>query len=232
MAEDKTASASGGLKFGKHLQLSQAQKMILIAAAVGIFVVVFTIVAAKSLMGQHSYQAKVIEAKKTALSQLKDNVKSASSLVKSYNDFETQHINALGGTSDGTGPQDGDNATLILEALPPKYDFPALASSLEKIILGQNMSIQSITGEDDQATQQDNTSSSSPKPVEMPFSVTAQGQYQDVQSMISVFEHSIRPFQIQTIELKGDQGNMTVNLTAQTYYQPAKNFKIIKRAVR
>lgn len=233
MAGAKAArDSSGGLKFGKHLQLSQAQTATIVAAAIGIFVVVFTIFVGKTLVSQHSYQSKVINEKQTALNQLTSNEKAAEGLVKSYKQFESQPVNAIGGTPSGTGPQDGDNATLILEALPTKYDFPALTSSLEKIITGQNMTIQSIAGQDEQTEQQNNTTSSDPQPVDMPFSVGAEGSYQQVQSLVGVFEHSIRPFQIQTIELKGDQGDMTVNITAQTFYQPAKNFNIKKETVK
>jgi hypothetical protein len=61
----------------------------------------------------------------------------------------------------------------------------------------------------------------------MPFQLAVTGKYSQIQQLISEFEHSIRPFQIQTLSLSGDQDNLTLTMTAQTFYQPAKtlNFK-------
>lgn len=227
-----TNAKEGVQQMGKHLQLSRAQTVTFAAAAVAVFVVVFTIVAAKSLVGQSSFQSKVISAKKSALAQLAADQPAAKQLDNSYNTFMSSPQNLLGGSPSGTGPQDGDNATLVLQALPTKYDFPALASSLEKLITGQSMTIQSISGQDDELNQQSNTSSASPQTVPMPFSISASGSYAQVQSLVGQFEHSIRPFQIQTLELKGDQGNMTVSFTAQTYYQPAKSFAVRSKTIQ
>lgn len=231
MTKQSTVS-NGGIQIGKHLQLSKAQTVTFIAAAVGVFILVFTLVAAKSLVGQSRFQGRVIDAKQTALDQLKVNQKNAAQLNKAYQSFVSTSQNAIGGNPDGNGPQDGNNARLVLQALPTKYDFPALASSLEKIITSQNMAIKAISGQDDQINQEGNTSSANPEPVEMPFSVSATGDYGQVQSLVGQFEHSIRPFQIQALELKGDQDNLTVSITAQTYYQPSKNFKIESKVVK
>lgn len=229
----KNSSASAGVQqFSKHLQLSRAQTITVAAAGIAVFVLVFTIVAAKSLMGQSSFQSNVISAKKAALAQLAADQPAAKQLASSYQSFANQPLNMIGGSPSGTGPQDGSNPKLVIDALPIKYDFPALTSSLEKIISGQSMTIQSISGQDDQIAQQSNTSSPSPQPVAMPFSISASGSYSQVQSLVGQFEHSIRPFQIQTLELKGDQGNMTISFNAQTYYQPAKNFAVRSKNIQ
>lgn len=226
------AATNGQVNIGKHLQLSKAQTTTFVVTAVAVFLVVFTFVAAKSLLSQSSFQGKVIDGKQKALDQLKSNQKTAKQLADSYQAFVGTTQNAIGGDPNGSGPQDGNNAKLVMDALPGKYDFPALTSSLEKIISGQSMSIKSIAGQDDQINQQDNTSSATPKPVNMPFSITASGNYGQVQSLVGQFEHSIRPFQIQTLDIKGDQSNLTVSITAQTYYQPSKNFNIKTEVVK
>lgn len=227
MAEAKTS----GIQVGKHLQLSKAQTVTFVAAGVAVFLIVFTLVAAKSLIGQGNYQRKVISAKQIALDQLKTNQTNANQLVSSYKTFLDSPENLIGGAPSGNGPTDGSNPKLVLDALPTQYDFPALTSSLEKIIDGQNMNIKGITGQDDQVAQQSNISSASPLPVEMPFSVTAEGSYTQVQSLVGQFEHSIRPFQILTADFKGDQNDMTVTLSAQTYYQPGKNFQVRTKVI-
>jgi len=152
--------------------------------------------------------------------------------VNSYQAFVGTSQNVLGGNPTGTGNQDGDNARLVLDALPSKYDFPALATTLEKIITSQNLQIQSIGGTDDEVLQQGNQSSDTPQPSAMPFQFEVSGQYSSLQSLVGIFEHSIRPFQVQTMEFSGDESNMTLSMSAQTFYQPEKNLNIKTEVVK
>jgi len=62
--------------------------------------------------------------------------------------------------------------------------------------------------------------------------VQVNGSYASIQALVDVFLKSIRPFQIQTIELSGDEGNMTATIDAQTYYQPEKTLKIKDEVVQ
>ncbi len=225
-------SQAANIQIGKHLQLSRAQTVTFSSIAIAVFVVVFTIFAAKSLISEGSFQHQVINAKHAALNQLQVNQTNVSKLANAYKAFISTPQNMLGGSPTGTGPQDGSNAQLVLQALPSKYDFPALTSSIEKLITGQNMTIQSISGSDDQVNQQSNNTSASPQPVAMPFSATAEGNYAQAQALIGQFQHSIRPFQIMTLEFQGDQSDMTVSITAQTYYQPGKNFAVGHKEIK
>ena len=145
----------------KHVQIDKANSRMVAIVAMAAFVVVFSLVASRALLGQRSYQARVIAGKQKAVKQLKDNITSVDSLVKSYSVFVSSSTNVLGGNSTGTGAQDGDNAKLVLDALPSQYDFPALATSLEKILTSKNYKINSITGTDDEIKQQNKTK---PKP--------------------------------------------------------------------
>jgi hypothetical protein len=200
--------------------------------SIAVFVLIFCAVAAKTLTGQASYQNRVISAKRTAVNQLKDDIAATSDLKVSYKAFTSTTQNVLGGNPDGTGPQDGDNAKIILDALPSSYDFPALATSLEKLLTSQNVQITSIAGTDDEVNQNTNTSSAAPQPVPMPFDISVSGSYDGVQGVVNTFEHSIRPFQIQTMDISGDQSSLTLDLTAQTFYQPAKALNITTKVVK
>jgi len=203
-----------------------------IATTAAAFVLVFALVSGKSLIGQMAYQNRVISHKKTALTQLKADLEARDSLQRSYNSFVAENPNSIGGNPDGTGEEDGDNATLILDALPSYYDFPALTTSLEKITSGQSMSILGITGIDQEATEGANQSSPTPQAVAMPFEVEVSGSYQSVQTLTDVFQKSIRPFQIQTMQLSGDEGSMTADINAQTFYQPGKSLNIKSEVVK
>ena len=218
--------------FTKRALIGKANSSMVIATTAAAFVLVFALVAGKSLISQMSYQNRVISAKKTALKQLKSDLEARDSLQGSYNSFVAENPNILAGDPAGEGDQDGDNATLILDSLPSAYDFPALTTSLEKIITGQNLSIQGITGTDQEATEGANQSSPNPQPVPMPFQVDVAGSYQSVQSLTDVFQRSIRPFQIQTLELSGDEGAMKASFGAQTFYQPGKTLNIKQEEVK
>lgn len=218
------------VSFTKRSLITKANSTIVAATAVAAFVVVFTLFAGKTLASQAAYQNRVISAKKKALSQLKSDLSARDSLVNSYQAFVDTSQNVLGGNPNGTGDQDGDNAKIVLDALPSKYDFPALATSLEKVISSQGLQILGITGTDQELSQ--DQSSATPQPIAMPFQIQVSGSYQSIQSLVSTMERSIRPFQIQTVELSGDQGSMTATISAQTFYQPEKSLQIGSKVVK
>ena len=83
---------------------------------------------------QAAYQNRVINAKREANGQLQNNLTASKALVKIIPEgfLNTPKI-LQGATTAGSGDRDGDNGKIILDALPSQYDFPALATSLEKI---------------------------------------------------------------------------------------------------
>jgi hypothetical protein len=179
-----------------------------------------------------SYQNRVIGTKKTALKQLRSDLEARDSLQQSYKAFIGESPNVLGGDPKGLGDKDGDNSKLVLDALPSKYDFPALTTSLEKVITGQNLKIVNISGTDQEADQATKQTSPDPQPVAMPFQTQVSGPYTSIQSLVGVFLRSIRPFQIQTLELSGDESSMSATITAQTFYQPEKSLEIKQEVVK
>ena len=195
------------------------------------FVVVFSLVASKTLLGQRSYQKRVINQKNIAVKQLQENISTTRDLVNSYKNFNNTPENVLGGNPKGSGEKDGDNAKIILDALPSKYDFPALATSLEKILTKQNYKIESIVGTDDEINQQD-TSSPNPQPVEIPFQITVSASYSSMKNLMRTLQNSIRPIQIQTIEFSGQDNDLRVTINAKTFYQPGKNLNITTKDVK
>jgi len=223
---------SGRQPSAKRIQIDKSQSTMLIAAGAAAFVLVLMIVGGKSIIGQIAYQNRVIHAKKEAVNTLRDNVQAASNLTEAYKTFVNgSSQNILGGNPKGTAPSDGDNAKIVLDALPSKYDFPALTASLEKLASGTSMTIENITGNDDEVAQ---TGQASPKPeaVPMPFQMTSSGSYDAVRDLVNVFGASIRPFQIQKMQLTGDQAKMTIKVDAQTFYQPTRNFDMTKKVIK
>lgn len=218
--------------FTKRSLINKANSTIVVATAVAAFVLVFALVAGKSLLSQMSYQNKVIGVKKEALKQLQADLAARDSLETAYKAFVGSDPNVLGGNPAGKEDKDGDNSKLILDALPSKYDFPALTTSLEKVIVGQNLSILGISGTDQEADETVQQTSTSPAPIPMPFQVQVSGSYTAIQNLVDVLLRSIRPFQVLTMELSGDESSMTAVIDAQTYYQPEKSLEIKQEVVK
>ncbi len=222
-----------GIPSAKRLMIDKANSAVVIGTSAATFIVVFCLVASWMLVGQLSYQNRVIDKKKVALVQLKTDITSVNSLVSSYHTFASAPLNILGGANDKSSGVDTTNPTIVLDALPSKYDFPALATSLEKILTTNNVSIQSITGSDDEAAQASTQSSSTPQPVEMPFTITGKGDYDSIKNLINALQLSIRPINVQSVDLaaSSDSG-LTFTIDAKTYYQPEKSLSIKKEVVK
>jgi hypothetical protein len=217
----------------KRLAITHANAQMVAIVGIASFVTVFCLIASKAVFSQNRYQAHVISAKEKAHHQLEDNLETYNKLATAYKAFDSASTNVIGGIKDGSGQNDGPNSKIILDALPSSYDFPALTSSIEKILGDSGLKVTSITGTDDQLNQQNNTSSPNPQPVSMPFSFTVtDANYASVSKLIDKLQHSIRPMQIDSIDVSGGINDMTVTVDAHTYFQPAKNVTITKKVVK
>lgn len=214
----------------KRVQIDKTQAMMLGLVVAASVITMFALVASKTLFVQANYLNKVASKKEKAVTQLKNNKDAVTSLVKSYQSFASQDPNLIGGKNSGSEERDGDNGRLVLDALPSKYDFPALATSLEKLLNGY--SINSITGNDDVASQVAPLTAKASIPVAMPFIIDVSSDYVGIQKLSTAFEKSIRPFQIQGIKLNGSNAILQATITAQTYYQPEKNLKVGSEVVK
>ncbi len=215
---------------GKRLQINKANTTMVVVVAVASFVTMFSLVAAKALWDQRSFQARVITEKEAARTQLQTNVAAVDSLVNSYKAFVGTSENVIGGSSSGKGDRDGDNAKIVLDALPSKYDFPALATSLEKILKSGDYTIGSITGTDDEVNQQATQLTSTT--VEIPFQISASGSYASMQKLVGSLESSIRPFSVSKISFTGSDKDLQAQIDAKTYYLPEKTLRITTKEVK
>lgn len=225
---------------GKRALINQANTTVVVVTSIAAFVLIFCAVATKTLASQAAYQNRVITKKREAVKQLQADILAVNQLKTSYKAFTTTSLNVIGGNTVGAGMQDcngtkkdGNNATIILDALPSTYDFGAFNTSLEKLISCQQLAITGINAIDESLTQANNATSTTPQPVEIPFSINVQGPYANVQALIGAFERSIRPVQVQSVDLKaGEDGTLSLNLSAKTYYQPGKTLNISQQVVK
>lgn len=228
-ASKKNSTGMGSIKRGL---IDKSNTRIVIIVSMAVFAVIFSLVAARTLWNQAIYQGKVISAKTDAKKQLQADVKIANTLHDSYSAFVGATTNIIGGTSVGVTSRDGDNAKIILDALPSKYDFPALATNLETLVQDQQIELVSINGIDDEVVQSANNTSSDPQAVEIPFQLSATGDYTKTQALIGALERSIRPIAIRSLDVSGAQGKLTTTISAVTYYQPAKSLNTRTKVVK
>lgn len=228
MAKAKTSN-KGSVK---HQLIDKNNSRLLVTVSIAVFVLIFSIVASKQLISQAAYQNRVITKKRKADDQLKKDIEVVKKLHVSYAAFVDTSQNVLGGNVGATGEKDGDNAKIILDALPSKYDFPALTTSLETLVNGQGAQFTSLSGTDDEVAQAPNQSSSDPTPIPMPFQLSATGDYGRVQGVINAFEKSIRPIKVGILDVSGNQDKLTVNVTGESYYQPAKSLNTRTEVVK
>lgn len=216
----------------KRVAIDKAAAQMVAIVAITSFVTVFSLMAANTIFQQNQYRSRVIDAKEQARDNLKSNVDTASKIVTEYRKFDRKNPNAIGGQRDGAADNDGSNAKIVLDALPSTYDFPALTSSIEKILKGLNFNVTNIAGTDEQLDKQD-ASAADPKPQPVTFSFSvANANYAQVQSLVDALDRSIRPIQITKLSLGGAINDMDLTVEAQTYYQPGKTLKLQKKPVR
>lgn len=242
----------------KRLQINKANTTIVVAVGVAAFALTFSLVAAKSLIAKQSYQNRVVSAREEARDQLDANIAAVGELKTKYQEFVSRQENIIKGNSTGEGERDGDNARIVLDALPSKYDFPALASSLEKILDDGNYTITSITGIDEEATRNPSTiagaSASATTPaaptatigsgtvpagpvigtaVEMPFELGASGDYNGVIRLLGTFGLSIRPVKVRSVTLTAGEGSrVEVNVLGVSYFQPERTLSVTEEVVQ
>lgn len=210
----------------KHVQIEQANSRIFTVVAIASVVAIFSLVSAKTLISQINHQRHVIGARSAAVKQLKSNIETADSLEKYFDAFNSANPNLIGGIANNsaTGPSDGDNARITLDALPSVYDYPALVTSLEKILKDDQITSITITGTD-QSDTQDNSATTNPKATPIEITISGTGNYAAIQKVIKDLERSIRPFDLLSLELQGSEAKLQMTAKLNTFYQQAKSLE-------
>lgn len=216
----------------KHLQIDKANSVVIVAVAGAVVLAIFAGFTSNALLSMRSYQREVIVEKESARDQLEANLEAALALQSSYNAFVSTPENVIGGIPDNDGPNDGDNGRIVLDSLPSSYDFPALMTSIESLLVGNNVEISQIGGTDEELSQSDEENLPTSEPVQMPFAINVSASYDGIQTLVNTFERSIRPFNFNTVTLAGDDDDLRFELGAHTYFQPEKRFEVTTRTVQ
>lgn len=199
------------LKFQIKLDKKRADSVALLALSS--FILIFGLFTSKQLLGFYLYQSRVISTQKTSISNIMSDQQVANNVETSYKSFVNQPTNIIGGSSVGTAANSGNNAKIILDALPESYDFPALISSTQALINLSGVTIESITG-----TDQSLTVVQSAQPTAIPLTFSVLGNYSSIQNFFSVLNRSVSPIDILSINMTGTDASLTVSVTAQMYF--------------
>ena len=212
---------------------SSSVAMVIIATVI----VVFCLVSAKALLAQGAYQRRVVNAKHDTVEQLKKNIDNSKSLVSSYDVFASSKTNALNGNgqaADNALPPDGSNNRIVLDALPTNYDFAALVSSLTVLLTANQIQEGSVIALDESANYTaDKLTSTSPITI-AGLQLGGKSPVNNIYSMLSSMEDSIRPLNVQKLDLTLDQttNEYLATITLDTYFQPAKKVTVTNKVVK
>jgi hypothetical protein len=238
----------GKLVSAKQLSIDKANSMIVIVLSVCSFIFVFSLVAAKTLVSQYSYQSRVTSALQKTVNQLKADQTAATQLINSYNSFNNQASNIIGGSSTGTSSnQDGSNSKIILDALPDSYDYPATITSFGNLLDVQSVTTSGFTitqgsgstasstpapTSPSAATSSSTSAKSSTPPVAIPFAFSITGSFSADNSFLTRLQESIKPMQLSTINVTGSDSSATMAVTGETYYLPAAGLQFSSEVVK
>lgn len=238
----------------KHVIIDKANTTMLIAVSVSVFIFVFSLFAVRALVNQSSYHNRVIAAQRDALKTLRQNKIAADELRESYIDFAGPDatVNVLGGNPKAEGPRDGDNAIIVLDSLPAEYDFPALSSSIEKILVDGGYQISTIGGSEDASQNVNNTgasagvgqqsatqsassssslASSGSTLVDIPFPFSVSGSEESITNLLLTLERSIRPFYVTALSIEGSGDSLEASIGLKTFYQPKTSFQVTTKGI-
>lgn len=190
---------------GAAMKGKQDQQKTILVLAIGILLILLGFIAARHYWSVRSYNSKVISEAESARDQAVSNQEAIKSLQSSLSNLEA---------GDFTSKE-------VLDALPSKYDYPALFTSVDKIVLQNGLNLASYSHDDISATAE--SEASLPAPVELPLSISVEGSYANLQKLIDQLEKSIRPFQVTHITISGANDKMRASIEMSTYYQPSES---------
>lgn len=196
-------------------QVKKAGSVVFIVVAISSVIVMFSLISMRFLWEKKSYNSRVITAKTKARDDIQSNLENLNKLSEQFPQLENSAAT---------------NSTTILHALPPVYDYAALASSIDYLASLSGVQSNTSIGEDISASAVSSATSS--QPVELPLTLQVNGSYDAVQRYISNLERSIRPVNITNVSYSGSSSALQVSLQAITYYQPARSLDVLRSPVQ
>ncbi len=220
--EASNKEALTGLK--KRQQINKANKMVFAWIVAASLVVGICGVAAQFLIRQLMFNNTIYGVLAETSSTLDKNIQAYDGLKNSVVKLVADsNLNAL---------KKGENSTalqVIIDALPTEENRSALATSMQNEVLGPaGVTIDSFSVSSDESSlgiaASAGAAGTEASSFQFTFSIT--GTYAQIQQAIKNMERSIRPITVQSIDVQGTSDKLSVNISATTYYQPAKDIQL------
>ncbi|MEM6998004.1 MAG: hypothetical protein AAF413_03790 [Patescibacteria group bacterium] len=206
----------------KRLAIDKDQARIVVTVVAAAAITVFCLIGSSTLITKLNHQNDVISALEDSKETVQENISNLNALTTTYNNFENSVESVIG--------DNDSNSKVVLDALPSKYDFAALLTSMEAILRTGNYTTSGISGTDNELTAEQ--SSANPEPVEIPLSLAVNTTYAGSQQLLDTLASSIRPFDIRSMRLSGGDADARLNLELITYYQPSKEVQFGERTIK
>ena len=209
---------------GKRRQIKKASKAMFVWVAFAAMLVSFAIVALQFFAQQWIFNNKVLAAKYKANDNLSKSLRATDDLKSNINALVADPDLALTRNSDTES-----NLQVILDALPTKADVAATATSIQQeIAQGSGVTLESVTP----PTEPDSSDTSVTGAQQLQFSLVASGTYQQIQTFLKNLEKTIRPMNIVSLDVSGDDASLRATITLNTYYQPLTTVTVKKQGVK
>lgn len=221
-------SKSNGLTaVRKRQQIQTANKTMFLWIAGAAVALAMAVVGGQLLVRESLFNGKIISEKGKTLETLDDNIAAVEGLKT--------EVNKLTANSDLSRLKTADNDTalqVIIDALPTADDRTALGASLQQVILARSgVTIDSISVTES-GVQEEVITGDASTPSEITFSFTIIGDYDRIRSALRDIERSIRPINIENIEVQGTAQSLQATISAKTYYLPPKTVQLGSKEVQ
>ncbi len=207
----------------KHVKIKNSSKIVYITIMVSAIVIAFSLAILNSLYGQWRFNERLHAEKERVLDKLETNLANAKSLKSSFASLE-----AAGEIIPGQNGR--PNSTVILDALPSRYDYPALATAMDVLAEESGVILDSFDGED--AETQAEVSAVEPRPIEIEYTMSVTGSYDQINQFMQNIERSIRPISLSDVALSGKTTELRGAFSMITYYQPTVDLNVITRTFK
>lgn len=196
-------------------QVRKAGSTVFIAVAIAAVIVMVSVICIRFLWTKKSYNDRVVTAKTKARDDIRSNVNNLDKLAEQYPQLDTSPTT---------------NATTLLHALPPVYDYASLTTSLNALAVTSGVKFNGSSGSD--ASADSVLSAPVSQPIEIPITIQVSGDYNAIRKFVTNIEKSIRPIKVGAIGFSGSNEKLDAQIQAVTYYQPPRSLDVTKKEVR
>lgn len=206
----------------KRQQIKSANKMVFAWIVAASLVVGVCGVVAQFLIRQLTFNNTIYGTLTQTQSTIEKNINAydglKSSVVKLLAD---SNLNSL------TNGKNSNALQVIIDALPTEENRSSFATSMQTKVLGPSgvaINSFSIIGAEGDATTVEAIPGTDASSFSFTFSIS--GSYEQIRQAIRDMERSIRPITFEAINIQGTSQRLETNITAKTYYQPAKSIQL------